>query len=146
PEGLAAISARALNLIPNSRPEIAQQPQSQLLGVFDTLSTRISSCSIGEMMRKLFQHDCARARTVIRKQLKRIGVAKVVTPTNDPNDSPPSSEAFFGEMPSLGEGSIVHDAVTTIEANIGFGARRGGGSEGAYAVTSLTDTALLHQN
>lgn len=146
PEGLAAITARALSLNPTSRPESAQQLQSELEGVFDTLSTRISTRSLGEMMRKLFQDDRARARTVIRKQLKRIGVAKVVTPTNDPNDSPPSSEAFFGEMPSLGEGSIVHDAVTTIETNIGFGARRGGGSEGAYAVTSLTDTALLHQN
>src|SRR5690606_34179109 len=60
PEGLAAITARALSLNPTSRPESAQQLQSELEGVFDTLSTRISTRSLGEMMRKLFQDDRAR--------------------------------------------------------------------------------------
>lgn len=148
PPGLSEITSQALCADPGGRPASARQFQERLELIFDGLEPRLSTRGLGEIMRKEFQDDRVHSRAVLRKQLVRLRdqnePAGVVQSSSDFRAS--VSQHFYGELPVLGEGSVVHSAVTTIGTDGERVQGRNANTTSAYSVTSLTDAALLSQS
>jgi len=145
---LAGIIMRALSPDQNARPQTALQFQELLEQQFEKLDEKVNSRKLGEFMRGAFSEQRAQARGVVAKQLERLARR---TPSGE---TPPGGwklggDGGAGDMPILGEGSKVHDAVTTIHTGLtGAPATLVTSAHQAHSgvVTGVTDAGLITQN
>lgn len=113
---LTSLVMSALDPDPTVRPQTAEDFQKGLEAEFDSLTTRLSTRQLGEIMREEFQDQRIRVRNVVKKQFERLARD---TPTGT---TPPLGlrlGAFSPEdFPVLSERSTIHDAPTTINTSV----------------------------
>jgi len=116
PPGLTGACMRALSPKPEDRPQSAAEFQRDLEAQYENLETRLSQRRIGELVRESFTNERAQVHAVVQKQLERLART---TPTGE---TPPQgfrlAQAGVGDMPILGEGSAVHEAVTALHTGL----------------------------
>lgn len=141
PPHLAELTMRSLDPDPAERPPTALAFQRELEVVFDSLKYRYPSRKLGESLREEFQEERAQSKMVVSKQLERL------VRDSSTGLTPPGGwklgEPGAGDMPILGEGSSVHEAVTTLHT--GFTSQPmlpGSAQSAAHQMTGMTDTSL----
>ncbi len=144
PPHLAELTMRALDPDPAERPPTALAFQRELEVVFDSLKYRFPSRRLGEALREEFQEERAQSKMVVGKQLERlVRESTGLTPPGGWKLGEPGA----GQMPILGEGSSVHEAVTTLHTGFtGQPLLPGAAQSAVHPVTGLTDSSLLAHN
>ncbi len=114
--GIAWSCMRALHADRAQRPQTAAEMQRELECHIEELATRLGSRRIGELVASAFQGERAQVRSVVKKQLERLART---TPTGvTPAGGWRLPQVPPGDMPILGEGSAVHDAVTALHTGL----------------------------
>lgn len=148
PASVAEIAMRALNPDPKKRQASALVFQRELESAFDALKYRYPARRLGETLREEFQDERAQSKMVVSKQLERLvrDTPSGVTPPGGWKLGDPQASA----IPILGEGSSVHEAVTTLHTDVTGQAPLPMGSSPAhsaqYTVTNQTEAHLLSQS
>ncbi len=116
PPGLARACMKALHADPKLRPQTALELSRELELQLDELSSRLAPRRVGELVALAFEGERAQVRSVVKKQLERLART---TPTGvTPAGGWRLASAKAGDMPILGEGSAVHDAVTALHTGL----------------------------
>ncbi len=134
PPQLAQLCTRVLSPRPEDRPPTAAAFQGELEQVYARLTNPVTQRRVGEIMRSAFAEERSQVGSVVGKQLERLART---TPTGE---TPPGGlrlPALAGDMPILGEGSSVHDAVTRLHTGL-----TGAGPAGSYSGAALSTTAM----
>lgn len=142
PASLAHLVMRALEPNPRDRPPTAEAFQRALQEELDHLAPRVTTRALGELMRAEFHEEREKVRSVVSKQLERalrklpaegsLGMASQL-------DMP-----LAGDMPLLGEGSSIHDALTTIHSGFTEEHFSIASSSSGTPHTPHTPTAMAH--
>lgn len=144
--GLARACMRALQPEKSSRPATALEFQKELEIQFEEMTSKFSSRRLGELLRDSFAEERGQVRGVVRKQLEKLART---TPTGI---TPPGGwrlSASPGDMPILGEGSAVHDAVTALHTGLTDPTNRSGSipaALGSGAITGTTNQTVIQQD
>ncbi|HSC87718.1 MAG TPA: serine/threonine-protein kinase [Polyangiaceae bacterium] len=106
---------RALASRPEERPQTAAEMQAELESALEQLKDTMSQRRLGELLRTSFAEERGQVSAVVGRQLERLARQ---TPSGE---TPPGGlrlPALAGDMPILGEGSTVHDAVTRLHTGL----------------------------
>lgn len=148
PASIAEITMRALHPDPQKRQASALVFQRELETAFDALKYRYPARRLGETLREEFQEERAQSKMVVSKQLERLlrDTSTGMTPPGGWKLGDPQA----GMVPILGEGSSVHEAVTTLHTGItgqaALPSQPSSAQSAQYTVTNQTEAHLLSQS